>query len=363
MTSLSNERPHAKKAGLRKGGAWAGLIGLAALFSWLLVLIGFPAATLLGAMLAGIAFGVGGVQLAVPRPLYTLAQGFAGVFIARSLTPAIVIDVAAHWPMLILMTILTLLSAFFVGWAVNRWGGVPKMPAILGSLPGMSGAMVIIAHERGIDGRIVALMQYTRLASVIIAVSMVSHFLPNPVLPGALATVDNSGNDWVAIAVSAALGFSALAAVKIRWLPAAGMLVPMVVGAVLEASGVFHIVLLDWVVALTFAVIGLEVGLKFTRASVSQVMKLVPAVLFSCLALILLGVALAVFLRMILPVDVLTALLATAPGSTETVAIVAIAGHAEVSIVLAFQTVRMFVVVLFGPMIMERLSRLPIWRN
>lgn len=363
MTPLSNERPEERSAGLRKGGSWAGLIGLAVVLSWLLVLIGFPAATLLGAMIAGIVFGVGGVQLAVPRPMYTLAQGFAGVFIARSLTPAIVIDVAAHWPMLIVMTVLTLFSAFFVGWAANRWGGVGKMPAILGSLPGMSGAMVIIAHERGIDGRIVALMQYTRLAGVIVAVSLISHFLPNPILPGTADAVENAGTDWFAVAVSAALGFSALIAAQIRWLPAAGMLVPMVIGAALEASGVFHIVLLDWVVALTFAVIGLEVGLKFTRSSLSQVMKLVPAVMLSCLALIAFGVFLAVFLRLILPVDVLTALLATAPGSTETVAIVAIAGHAEVSVVLAFQTVRMFVVVLFGPMIMERFSRLPIWRN
>jgi membrane AbrB-like protein len=362
MTQLFNELPE-NLTGMRRILAWLPILVLAAIFSSLLMLVGFPAATLLGAMIAGIIFGVGGTQLSVPKPAYTLAQGFAGVFIARSLTPSILIDVTAHWPFLILMTVLTLFSAFFVGWSLNRWGGVPKMPAILGSLPGMSGAMVIIAHERGIDSRIVALMQYTRLASVIVAVSLVSHFLPNM---GGRAAADDAGiqlSDWPAVLVSVLIAASALPAARFRWLPAASMLFPMIIGAVLESSGVFHIVLLDWVIALVFAVIGLEVGLKFTRASLSQLARMIPGILISCIALLVIGGLLALLLRLVMPVDPLSALLATAPGSTETVAIVAVAGHADVSVVLAFQTVRMFVVVLFGPMIMEKLSRLPIWRS
>ncbi|MFK4771661.1 AbrB family transcriptional regulator [Rhizobium sp. ZW T2_16] len=362
MTPLLSELPE-RLTGMRRLVAWLPIFALAAVFSYLLVLVGFPAATLLGAMVAGIVFGVGGTRLSVPKPVYTLAQGFAGVFIARSLTPSILIDVAVHWPLLIFMTALTLVSAFIVGWGLNRWGGVPKMPAILGSLPGMSGAMVIIAYERGIDGRVVALMQYTRLASVIVAVSLMSHFLPN--MSGAAVAGDTGVTigDWPAVVISMLLAASSLVAVRFRFLPAAAMLFPMLIGAVLESSGIFHIVLLDEAIALTFAVIGLEVGLKFTGASLSQLARMIPAILVSGLALLILGGLLAVLLRLIMPVDPLTALLSTAPGSTETVAIVAVAGDAEVSVVLAFQTVRMFVVVLFGPVIMQQLSRLPIWRS
>lgn len=358
MTPLLKEMPE-RLTGMRRLIAWLPIIALAAIFSCLLVLVDFPAATLLGAMVAGIVFGVGGTQLSVPKPVYTLAQGFAGIFIARSLTPSILIDVTAHWPLLIIMTALTLVSAFIVGWGLNRWGGVPKMPAILGSLPGMSGAMVIIANERGIDGRVVALMQYTRLASVIVAVSLMSHFLPNRGSPTAVEDTGLTIGDWPAIVISMMLAASSLVAVRFRFLPAAAMLI----GAVLESSGIFHILLLDKVIALIFAVIGLEVGLKFTLASLSHLARMIPAIFVSGIALLVLGGLLAVLLRLIMPVDLLTALLATAPGSTETVAIVAVAGHAELSVVLAFQTVRMFVVVLFGPMIIEHLSRLPIWRS
>lgn len=345
-----------------KALSWAGLILLAALVAFILTLVGFPAAVLLGSMIAGIVFGVGGTQLRMPRIVYILAQGFAGVFIARSLTPSILVDVSANWSLLILFTALTLASAFFVGWSINRWGGVAQMPAILGSLPGMSGAMVIIAQERGIDGRVVALMQYTRLASVIFAVSMITHFLPNAPLPDRAAD-PTAAPSWIAIGLSALLALIAPFAARLRWIPAAAMLVPLVLGACLEASGVFHIELLEVSVSLTFAIIGLEVGLKFTRDSLSHVVRIVPVVLASCLLLIALSAILAVALRLFLPIDMLTAFLATAPGSIETVAIVAITGHADVSVVLAFQTVRMLVVVLCGPFIMKQIARIPIWKE
>lgn len=341
---------------------WAGLLLLAIVLAFVLTQVGFPAAVLLGSMVAGIAFGVGGAQLRMPRIIYILAQGFAGVFIARSLTPSILLDVSAHWPLLILFTALTLASAFFVGWSINRWGSVAQMPAILGSLPGMSGAMVIIAQERGIDGRVVALMQYTRLASVIFAVSMITHFLPNA--PLTTITPDAAeGFSWTTVGLSAALALIAPFAARLRWIPAAAMLAPLVLGACLEASGAFHIVLLDPVVSLTFAVIGLEVGLKFTRDTLVNLIRIVPVVLASCLLLIALSGILALALRLFLPIDLLTAFLATAPGSIETVAIVAITGHADVSVVLAFQTVRMLVVVLFGPFVMKQIARIPIWKD
>lgn len=346
----------------RTVAAWIGLIVLAGAISWCFALVGFPAAPLLGSMIAGIGFGVAGIALRMPRIVYMLAQGFAGVFIARSLTPGIFVDVIAHSPLLVLFTILTLASAFFVGWGVNRWAGVPELPAIFGSLPGMSGAMVIIAQERGVDGRIVALMQYTRLAGVIVAVSMISHSMPNatPATIGAVAAPIDIGL-WSYVA-SIALALIGPFASRLRRLPAAAMLVPMVLGAAIEATGTFQIELPSVVIMLTFGIIGLEVGLKFTRETLSDAVRLVPVVLVSCAALIALGGLLALLLRLMLPVDLLTAFLAMAPGSIETVAIVAVASHADVSVILTFQTFRLFVVVLFGPALMQRLSRLPVWR-
>lgn len=342
---------------------WLCLLALATGFWFCLSLLKFPASSLLGAMIAGIIFGASGARLSMPRSLYRLAQGVAGVFIARSMTPAILVDAMAYWPLLILITALTLFVAFGAGWGVNRLGKVPVQPAILGSLPGMSGAMVVIAQERGVDGRIVALMQYARLASVIVAVSLISHFGAEPTASGqgAVPTVAPD-YDLLALALSAGIACLGIPFGRFSFIPAAAMLIPLIIGSVLEATGSFHIVLLDEAIVLTFAVIGLEIGLKFTRATLIKVIGYLPVILVSCLFLNLAGLVLGGILMLVLPLDPLTAFLATAPGSIETVALVAVASHAKVPVVLTFQTIRLFVVVLFGPFIMEQLARLSIWR-
>ena len=48
---------------------------------------------------------------------------------------------------------------------------------------------------------------------------------------------------------------------------------------------------------------------------------------------------------------VLTAFLATSPGGLDSVAIIAIGTHSDVSFVLAVQTLRLLVVIVTGPMV------------
>jgi len=353
-------QPEARPAVRRRGALqWLALLATAGVLAALLALIRFPAAPLLGALVAGILFGASGSPLRVPRPAYLLAQGAAGVFIASSMTPAILVDMAHDWPLLLLMTALTLMAAFAIGWGMNRLTGIDEDVAVYGSLPGMSGAMVVIATERGADARIVALMQYVRLAAVIVSVALLASVLPSVEVAAHAARPVTPLSPVVAMAIAA----GALVAVRLRALPAAGMLIPMIVAAVIEAGGWMHLALPQPVILATFGVIGLEVGLKFTRGVLGHVLRLLPAVLAATAALILVSAGFGLLLMTITGLDLKTALLATAPGSIETVALVAIATKANVAAVLAFQTVRMFAVVLFGPVLVERLVQLPIWRR
>ncbi|QPM91174.1 AbrB family transcriptional regulator [Pseudooceanicola algae] len=343
--------------GVRGALQWAAMLSLASALALVLTLVHFPAAPLLGAMIAGIGFGASGSPLRIPRPIYVLAQGCAGVFIATAMSPAILVDMIQDWPLLLLMTALTLTAAFAIGWAVNRRTGIDRDVAIYGSLPGMSGAMVIIATERGADARVVALMQYVRLAGVIVSIAVLASLLPSQ--PGEVAVL----REVTPLSSVVALGIAAMSLLtgRLRFLPGAGMLVPMILGAVIEAGGFMHLSMPAPVLVLTFGIIGLEVGLKFTRDVLGKVMRLMPVVLVSTMVLILISALLGWALSMLTDLDLKTALLATAPGSIETVALVAISTNANVAAVLAFQTVRMFAVVLFGPMIVGRLARLPIW--
>ena len=54
----------------------------------------------------------------------------------------------------------------------------------------------------------------------------------------------------------------------------------------------------------------------------------------------------------------LTAFLATIPGGLDAIAIIAVDSNADISFVLALQTVRLFVVIVTGPMLAKLICRL-----
>ncbi|WP_413203414.1 AbrB family transcriptional regulator [Rhodospirillum sp. A1_3_36] len=344
------------------GVRWASLLAAAVGVSLALRLVGLPAAFLLGPMLVGVLFALSGQGPRMPRSCFLFAQGLAGCLIAGNLTPSILGAIAGDWPLLLATVVGTLLFSCLCALVVHRVSGVPMATAVWGSLPGMSGAMVVMAHERGGDVRLVAFMQYVRLASVILAVSLVSHFLGEKtvVLGGAVApsSVDRS---LLLVLAPLALGAIGMAAPLFRWVPAAGMMVPLLVATAFEASGTLHVVPPAWALLAAFIVIGLDVGLKFTRATVVQVLRMTPLVLFSTVLLIGLCGLMAAALSGVLKVSLLTAFLAMAPGSIDSIAIVAVNSHADVSFILAPQTARMFVVVLLAPYIVRWMESLVIW--
>jgi uncharacterized membrane protein AbrB (regulator of aidB expression) len=64
----------------------------------------------------------------------------------------------------------------------------------------------------------------------------------------------------------------------------------------------------------------------------------------------------------VLPLDFMTAYLATSPGGLDTVAIIAAGTRADMSFIMAMQTLRLFTILLTGPMI-ARLFRAMRRRN
>ena len=109
---------------------------------------------------------------------------------------------------------------------------------------------------------------------------------------------------------------------------------------------------------IAYAAIGFQVGLRFTREIVLGALRIVPTVIAGSVVLIGLSGISAIALSRLIGIDGLTAFLATTPGSIDSVAIVAIGSHADISFVLALQTLRLFAVVFFGPVTARCVTRL-----
>jgi membrane AbrB-like protein len=344
----------------RQGGGWAALILASGLLSALLQWAAFPAAMLLGPMLVGVAFALRGTTLAVPRLAFTAAQSVIGCMVAVSITGATLAALGREWMVMLLVIAAVIAAGALVGFMLMRYGALPGDTAAWGSSPGGAAAMTAMAESFGADVRMVAFMQYLRVFVVVLTASGVSRFLlghaagapgPSPLSPGFDAPL-------VPLAQTLALVACGVLAGRFRRIPAGAMLVPMLCGAALGATGLVAITLPPWLAWCAYASLGWTIGLRFTARTVRHALRAIPQLLLATFLLIALCCGAAWMLTALLGLDALTAYLATTPGGLDSVTIIAVGSGCDVSFVLALQTLRLFAVVLTGPLLARLVCRL-----
>ena len=209
--------------------------------------------------------------------------------------------------------------------------------------------MVLMADAYGGDIRLVAVMQYLRVACVGLAASIVARAWAPPHAAGSIAT------DWFpSLAAGPFLETLALAlggaviGVKSK-IPAGPLLLPLFVGAPLSASHLMTISLPPCLLAGCYALVGWSIGLRFTREIVLYAAKQLPRIIASIFTLIAMCGGLAYALHEAVGTDPLTAYLATSPGGADSVAIIAASSRVDMSFVMAMQVGRLLLVILIGP--------------
>lgn len=334
---------------------WAAIVALSAVFGLGLQVFHLPAALLLGPMAAAIVLAVRGADLTLPAPAMTMAQGVVGLMIATVLPASLLGEVAARWPVVLAGTLFTLLASSGLGWALARTGLLPGTTAIWGSAPGAASVMTILSESYGADIRLVAFMQYLRVACVALSAALVARLFG--VHHGAVTV------EWfpavqpaqlaLTLAIAAALAFGGNA---LR-LSGGSFLLPMFGGMALLQSGLVTLTLPPWLLALAYAAIGWAIGLRFTPAILSHAARVFPRVFAAVLALITVCGGAAWALVLFAGVDPLTAFLATSPGGADSVAIIASSTNVDVPFVMAMQMARFLLVLFTGPTLARLLSR------
>lgn len=337
--------------------AWARLLAASAGLAYGLTLAHFPAALLLGPMLVAIVFGVRGARIRIPKPGFQAAQALVGCLVAQSVTAEIVGTMAGDGLLILAVVLVTVVAGAVVGWVLTRLKVLPGATAAWGSSPGGAAAMVAMSEDYGSDPRLVAFMQYVRVALVVVSASVVARLLTDlsaPASPSSVAADDPSFLAVLSTLAIAAVGAGVALALK---LPGGALIGPMILGAILHASGIVSMTLPGPLLDVAYATIGWYVGLRFTRETVQEAMGALPGVLAATVGLIVLCGGWAFGITYLLPVDFLTAFLATSPGGLDSVAIIAMGSKVDVSFVLAVQTLRLFVVLMTGPILAKWIGR------
>ena len=310
------------------------------------------------AILVGIAFGLAAPgRLEMPPGFFPGGQAVAGVVVGTYLHSSTLTSLGARWIPVVLVSAGTLAITIAAGLLLARLSGLDRATASLGMVAGGAAGIVAMADDLGADGRLVAFMQYLRLAVVVLITPlMVSVAFPGHSTGaggGAHESLLGTFDGWaMTIAVAVA---GALAGPRLR-LPAPAFLGPVLLAAALTLSGAIDGVSVPPLLRETaFAAIGLYIGLRFERDTLRSIARLIPAVVASIVALIAGCFALAWLLELTAGVSLLNAYLATTPGGLYAVLPLAFGSGADAAFVLAVQGLRVLVMVLAAPAVVRLL--------
>ena len=336
---------------------WAALIIMSLVLVLLLERMRLPAALLLGAMAAAILLAWFEGQVKIPPWSFVIAQGIVGCLVARSISPDIVKEMIRQWPMFLICIGAVILFATALGYGLARWKVLPGTTAVWGSSPGAATVMVLMANALGGDMRLVAVMQYLRVACVGLVASIVARAFTGSgsAAPAAIDWFPPLEPGPFLQTLALAIGGAAIGA-KAK-IPAGPLLLPLFVGAGLSAGHVMTITLPPWLLAGSYALVGWSIGLRFTREIVLYAAKHLPQMIASIFALIAMCGGLAYALHLAAGTDPLTAYLATSPGGADAVAIIAASSKVDMSFVMAMQVARLILVILMGPSLARLLAR------
>ncbi|MBL1112832.1 AbrB family transcriptional regulator [Streptomyces sp. 110] len=331
---------------------------------------GLPAPYLLSSLLVGAVLALCGVvRDRLPAPTHRASQALVGALMGSYLTPSALVSAAPVALPLTVVTAATIALSVAVAWFLARGGRISRPSAVLGLVPGGSAAIVTCADELKADVRLVAFTQYLRVGLVATTAPLAAHWLTSASSaagghpasgggagPGLLHVV--AGSDQLtglfALAVIAVAGSWAGRRLRV---PTPLLIGPMLVALAATLSGaVPGFAPVGVLQNAVFVLVGLDVGVRFTRRTLVSVRRLLPPILV-CMAVVCLGCAgLAWVFARVTGTPIMDAYLATTPGGINAVLATAVSTHADVALVSTVQSLRLLAVILVTPLIARLLA-------
>lgn len=341
---------------------WLALGAATAAAAWALDRAGLPSATLFAALLVGLAVALRlpGRYEPAPQVLFA-AQGITGVVLGSYLQSSSLEALAHDWLPVALVSAATLLLSLLAGHVMARVTDVDEPTAALGMVAGGASGIVAMASELGADDRVVAFMQYARVLAIVLTTPLIvalffgdHHAAVDALAPGGGPFL-GAPSDWL---LTAAIALAGVVLGRLARLPVATLMGPLLLASVLALTLPQGTVAVPPLLReIAFALIGLQVGLRFTADMVKWLGRLLAPVLLTVVALSAACFGLAAALAATTHVTLLDAYLATTPGGLYAVLVAAVGTGADTTFVVAVQTLRLLVMIVLAPFAVRLLLR------
>lgn len=287
---------------------------------------------------------------AIPRPAMLVAQGVLGVFIGTMADPATLSGLGSSWFPVLVIGLGTLAMSVIGGALLGLHRLVDPLTGSLALVAGGASGLVALTRELGGDERMVAVIQYLRVALVTITIPLVASVVFDARATGMAETppgLAQQGAGLILLAVCLGVGIPLGRLIR---LPAAGLLGPMALATIAELTGIAGDAAVSTILlTIAYAIIGWQAGLGFTMARLRAIGRVLPAALVLIITIgvgcALLGVLLSVWTGE----SMFDCYLATTPGGIYAVLAAATAAGGNVAFVVAAQILRVLLMLFVAP--------------
>src|SRR3978361_1287452 len=146
---------------------WVLLVAITVAVTVPLDLVGVPSAALFAALIVGIVLAlITLAPTAVPRKAGIAAQGVLGVYIGTMVHRDALTALGSDWPIVLGVAVSTLVLSIGAGTLLGLHRDISPLTGSLALVAGGASGLVAIARELGGDDRVVAVVQYLRVALV-----------------------------------------------------------------------------------------------------------------------------------------------------------------------------------------------------
>lgn len=321
-----------------------------ALFKWLTV----PLPWMLGALCFVTVAAMRGATVAVPRPLRNGFVTVLGVLIGAGFTPAVVARMDQWLVTLAFLVVWALIAGGLAYLYFRRVPGYDRPTAFFGATPGGLAEMTLVGAKMGGDLRVLSLTHAIRVMATVLVIPIWFRLegLIGTATPGASVGVfDVALRDYAVLAACAVAG--AWLGVKLR-LPAATMLGPMALSAIVHLAGWSEAQPPYVLTAAAQIVLGAAIGQRFAGATLGGIAKTVGHALVVTGLMLALAILFAAGLARATGEPFSALVLAYAPGGFAEMSLVALALGADSALVASHHLFRIAVVVSLAPWLFGR---------
>ena len=347
---------------LKQAAKWVLLATVTVALTVPLTVVGVPSAALFAALVVGIALALPSLApQRVPRRLGIAGQGVLGVYIGTMVSRDAVSALGPDWPAVVAIALATLAISIVAGAGLGSHRALTPLTGSLALVAGGASGLVAIARELGGDDRVVAVVQYLRVALVTASMPVVVTLIYHADRSHHAATSPQSGSApwYFSVALIALLIVVGAAGGRLLRLPGAGLLGPLALTVALQISGLsFGLSVPNVLVQVGYMLIGWQAGVVFTRESLRAVGRMLPAAIALIVVLSVATAGLGVVLADIAGKTPLEGYLATSPGGVYAVLALAVETGSGVTFIIASQVFRVLLMLFTAPLLARTVIRL-----